>query len=264
MRFSGIARTGMGWMAVWCFASAASAAGTLESFEGAISTPPTASSTTQTGGQAEGGKNGFGLFLNLVFGIFADSDAAEYAEPTSFFEEAGVSQTGPVLARRERGDPQLANVRLDIGYQNLQSDVRAIDGGIEIGSGHYALHYRSTHFYETRSDDVLRMQQTHFLWRATTQPGVEADFGIGYLSIEASRHSSGISLTVPIRWKINNWSAVEMRAAWAEVNGHGVSDYDLSFGFLRPFAGLRLGYRYIDARGVPPLQGPYIGLSLYY
>ena len=250
----------IGLGALW-FAGAVCAEGTLKDFESTIATPTPAS---KTGGQYHSGTNGFGIFLDLVFGIFADSDASGYSEPSSFFEDAGASQTAPTFPRRERGDPQMANLRLDAGYQNLQSDVRAIDGGIEIGSGHYALHHRSTHFYETQPDDVLRIRQTHLLWRATTQPGVEADFGIGYVSIEGSRYSSGISLTVPIRWKINNWSAVEMRAAWAEVNGHGVTDYDLAFGLRQPFAGLRLGYRHIDAHNTPALQGPYIGLSLYY
>ena len=247
---------GVGLLTLMWIPRQAPAESILDNFESEISTPRRSAPAAATDTGHHGRLNGFDLFLNLVFGIYADSESSGFSsdtDPTHF--------NAPP---REPGDPQMSYVRLDAGYQNLRSDVTAVDGGIEIGFRNYALHHRTTRFKETQPDDILRMQQTHFLWRATTQPGVEADFGLGYISIEGDRQSSGLSATVPIRWKVQEWAHVELRAAWAEVNGHGVSDYDLAIGLLGRYAGVRIGYRYIDAHNVPALQGPYVGLSLYY
>jgi hypothetical protein len=249
---SGLTLRCIGYLAAVWFPGAVAAQGTLDTFEREITRPraPAPAPATETNTIHSGRLNGFDLFLNMVFGIYADSENAD----------STLLNAPP----RESGDPQMSYVRLDAGYQNLRSDVRAVDGAIEMGFRGYALHHRTTRFKESQPDDTLRMQQTHFLWRATTEPGVEADFGLGYISFEGNQRSSGLSATVPIRWKVQERVHVELRAAWAEVNGHGVSDYDLALGLLGRFAGIRLGYRHIDAHNVPALQGPYVGLSLYY
>jgi hypothetical protein len=250
----------VGYLAALLLPGGVAAQGTLETFEREIATPRAPASTpapaAETNTVHSGRLNGFDLFLNMVFGIYAD------AESSGFSNDSDPTQLS--APPREAGDPQMSYVRIDAGYQNLRSDVVAADGGLEIGVRNFALHHRSTRFKESQPDDTLRMQQTHFLWRATTEPGVEANFGLGYLSFDGNQRSSGLSATVPIRWKVQEWVHVDLRAAWAEVNGHGVSDYDLAIGLLGRFAGVRLGYRYIDVHNAPALQGPYVGLSLYY
>ncbi|MEQ1879992.1 MAG: hypothetical protein ABL878_03380 [Burkholderiales bacterium] len=257
-KLSGLALRCIGCLAALWIPGGVAAQGTLETFEREVLAPRASvpAPAAETHFVHSGRLNGFDLFLNMVFGIYADSESPGFSNDTDL--------THLNAAPREPGDPQMSYIRLDAGYQNLRSDVLAADGGLEIGFRNYALHHRSTRFKESRPDDILRMQQTHFLWRATTQPGVEADFGLGHVSLEGNQRSSGLSATVPIRWKVQEWVHVELRAAWAEVNGHGLSDYDLAIGLLGRFAGVRLGYRYIDAHNVPALQGPYVGLSFYY
>ena len=230
-------------------------AGTLEGFESAISTPKV-SVDAASGEHYSDGTNWFNALLNLLVVGFSEAEA--------YSEGAAPVDTLTWLQQRKPGDAQMSVIRLDAGYQHLRSDVTGRDAGIEIGLRHYALHHRSTRLDERHPADVLRMDQTHLLLRGATQPGVELAFGIGALVIEGNSRNSGPSLTIPMKWRVFDWAAVEFRPAWAEINGHRVSDYDLAIGWLGRFAGLRAGYRHIAAHDSPALRGPYLGLSLYY
>ncbi len=234
-------------------------AGTFQDFESGIAAPKTASDTSsnqQTSGVQHGGSTWFEALLNLLVVGFSEAEA--------YSEGAAPVDTLTWLQQRKSGEAQMSVIRLDAGYQCLRSDVNGRDAGLEIGLRHYALHHRSTRLDERHPADVLRMDQTHLLLRGATQPGVELAFGIGALVIEGDSRNSGPSLTIPMKWRVFDWGAVEFRPAWAEINGHRVSDYDLAIGWLGRFAGLRAGYRHIAAHDSPALRGPYLGLSLYY
>ena len=229
-------------------------AGTLQDFESGISTPPAA--RTESSDHYSDGTNWFNAFLNFLVAGFSEAEA---------YSEGGAPvDTLTWLQQRKPGAAQMSVIRLDAGYQYLRSDVTGRDAGIEIGLRHYALHHRSTRLDEQHPADVLRMDQTHLLLRGATQPGVELAFGIGALVIEGDSRNSGPSLTIPMKWRVFDRGAVEFRPAWAEINGHRVSDYDLAIGWLGRFAGLRAGYRHIAAHDSPALRGPYLGLSVYF
>ncbi len=230
-------------------------AGTLEGFESGISTAKV-SADAASGDHSSDGTNWFNALLNLLVVGFSEAEA--------YSEGAAPVDTLTWLQQRKSGEAQMSVIRLDAGYQYLRSDVTGRDAGLEIGLRHYALHHRSTRLDERHPADVLRMDQTHLLLRGATQPGVELAFGIGALVIEGDSRNSGPSLTIPMKWRVFDWGAVEFRPAWAEINGHRVSDYDLAIGWLGRFAGLRAGYRHIAAHDSPALRGPYLGLSLYY
>ena len=59
------------------------------------------------------------------------------------------------------------------------------------------------------------------------------------------------------------WAGLELRPAWADINGNTIADYELGVVLGPGYVSLRAGYRWTLSPG-EALQGPYAGLSLHF
>lgn len=171
---------------------------------------------------------------------------------------AGVE--GTTVQPRRSGEALIPFVRVDAGYQAVESDVDAIDARLEVGFGPFAVQGRGTHYREDDPDDELDLMQAHALYRMSFGSKVEVDLGVGAMVLSGDDTRHGISGTVPIL--IHPWEVVglEFRPAWAGLGGHTVGDYDLALVVGWRYLRLRSGYRWLSS-GPASLNGPTIGLS---
>lgn len=165
---------------------------------------------------------------------------------------------------REPGETLIPFLAVDINRQNVESDVTATDVRAEVGWAMFGAQWRHTRFEEKFPSDHLDLDQAHLLYRMSFSPRLETDIGIGVLVLDGNNYNSGSSMTVPIRFRANDWISMEFRPAWGRINGNSISDYDVSVTVTRRHAGLRIGYRDVDSGGGNELKGPYAGVSFQY
>lgn len=259
-------------IACWSFSGFARA-GILNEFEKEIGTPEvTNSGTTQpknsnsnkqwngNNPNSENSNSDCDNFLACLVEVLIDwstnTNNMSLSESTSF------NDTINEINEREPGDPINSVFRLDASHQNLQSDVSAVDYGAEFSYAIFALHYRSTSLHEPSAIDDLQIKQASVLIRGADKTFSIA-FGVGAATISGQQQNTGSMYTIPIKSRVNNYLIFGFRPTLMIINGHLIQDYDVSGELLWRYAGVRLGYRYIDA-GNNSLRGPYMGLSAYY
>jgi len=171
---------------------------------------------------------------------------------------------GYVFAKpREIGEVLIPFFRLDAAYQNVDSDVDAIDVRAELGYGPVALSIRDTNYQESDPDDELEIFQMHALYRMSFSETFEVDAGLGILTIDGNDQNSGFSLTMPVLIRSTENLGFEFRPSWSSVNGNLIQDYDVGAMFGMRFVSLRAGYRWIESENTS-LNGPYLGISIHF
>lgn len=178
-------------------------------------------------------------------------------------------QPRPIDARyafaepRETGEVLIPFFRLDAAYQNVDSDVEAIDIRAELGYGPIALSIRDTNYQESDPDDELEIFQMHALYRMSFSEAFEVDAGLGILTIDGDGQNSGLSLTLPVLIRYTENLGFEFRPSWSSVNGNTIQDYDVGAMLGMRFVALRAGYRWIESENTS-LNGPYLGISIHF
>ncbi len=164
------------------------------------------------------------------------------------------------VLENQPGDGLRPLVRFDFGYQNVESDVDAMDYRFEVGVDHLALQWRRTTYAETTPADDLDYDQGHVLFRFY-DANFEIDFGLGYASLNGDTYHSGLSATIPVLIQAYDFLGFELRPSWSYIGRNSISDYDLSVTLGWDYAVCRLGYRWVRTDN-EALDGPYVGLSL--
>ena len=162
---------------------------------------------------------------------------------------------------RKNGELTIPFLRLDAVYQNIESDVEAMDYRGEIGYGPVAAHYNLTQLEEDDPDDTLDLHRVYLMYRMMFGSRFELDMGAGALIIDGNDTNSGFSYTMPLNAKFNDWLGAEFRPTWSKVNDNDVDEYDLSVLLGKKYANLKVGYRWIKAND-ESLNGPYAGISV--
>jgi hypothetical protein len=181
--------------------------------------------------------------------------------------DAGVSPTsGPGdedKEVREKGDPIRPFARVDASYQHMSSRLKAQDYFVELGYDPIALSGRFTHYMETDPDDSMDAIEVFLLYRMEFVKKFEVDLGIGDMLLDGESSHSGISFTVPVKFKPVDYVWLEFRPAIASINGNFMQDYDLSAHVGWRYASVKAGYRWYMSPN-ETLDGPYLGVSIYY
>lgn len=165
------------------------------------------------------------------------------------------------VGRRQLGEFTTPFLRLDAVYQDIESDVDAMDYRAELGYGPVAVHYNLTHLNEDDPDDALVLHRLYGMYRMSFGSRFEWDFGAGILTIDGDDRNTGFSFTMPLIAKFIDWLGAEFRPAWSVVNDNNIHEYDLGLLLGKQYANVKAGYRWISA-GAESLNGPYAGLSL--
>jgi hypothetical protein len=154
-------------------------------------------------------------------------------------------------------------VCLDLRYQDVESDVSALDARAEIGYGPLGLAVRYTHYAEESPADELDIVQWHGLYRMSFTEHVEVDIGYGSMTLHGDARHSGSSMTVPVRIGFDVPVALVFRPTWSWIGDNSISDYDVGLLYLWPYVSVSLGYRWFEC-GDTTLNGAFVGVSARY
>ena len=183
--------------------------------------------------------------------------------PITWLARDGVSEATRLAASREAADPILPGARLDVVYQDVDSDVDAFAYSIELGQGPLGAEFRQTHYREDEPSGTLDIFQLHGLCRMCALEELEVDLALGAVRIEGDESNTGFSFGFPMRYWPDENIGVEFRPAWGSIHGTWTRDYDLSALVRYEHTSLRLGYRWMESPE-ESLNGPYVGLSFRY
>jgi hypothetical protein len=161
------------------------------------------------------------------------------------------------------GEPVIPFFRLDAFYQDVESDVRAVDVSGELGYGPLAFQYRHTHYTQDRPDNDLDLGQALGLYRMSFSQYVEVDLGFGAMTLDGVNRRSGFEFTVPLTIQPSPYVGARFHPAWGYLSHNTIKDFTLLLtGSLR-FASLEAGYRWVSVGGVS-LDGPVIGAAFHF
>jgi hypothetical protein len=164
---------------------------------------------------------------------------------------------------RDVGYPILPGMELDLMYQNVESDIYALDGRAELGFGLLGLQYRDTYYKEEVPDESMNIRQLHGFLRLSDGKIFELDLGLGGLSVDKASAAYGFSATTPFQMHFQPGLGVEFRPAWSKLNGKWIRDYDLRFVYTYEYFSAKVGYRWLEASGVE-LDGVQFGASIHF
>jgi hypothetical protein len=165
------------------------------------------------------------------------------------------------LEARELGDPLVPFVRLDFAYQEVQSDVEALDYRAQVGYGPFALELNQTRYEETDPSSRLDFYRLWGLYRLSYSERIEVDLGAGGLILDGNDRSSGLSLTMPVLVRPYDWLLVEFRPIWSTIHGSDIDEYEAGLLFNWESLALKVGYRWTHSPNMS-LDGPFFGLSI--
>jgi len=254
-------------------------AGKLGDFEQeTITGPPKTKYTANSGCYAkneEKGDLGDEIFGDCISGCIASGCLQEfvsglikamYVGGTNSLAQTKPSETATQevpTPLRSTGEPLIPLLRLDMSYQNVESDVAALDARVELGYGPLGIQYRYTTYREDEPDDTLDVTQFHFLYRMSFMATMGIDVGVGVFTVEGNEENSGFSLTLPIHAHSSKGWGMEFRPALADINDTTIEDYALGFFLSRRYVMFQAGYRWLSAN-TTSLNGPYAGFSLLF
>ncbi len=197
-----------------------------------------------------------GIFHILFSGTDDEEDERNTLQP----RERGGQPSGEPVELPSR-HPLLPVFMVDGAYQNVDSDVGALDTRIELGISVFAAQGRFTWYFEDAPSDELGMHQLHGLFRLPFGERLKVGVGVGALILDGNNQNSGFSMTTPLLFSVNKTVGLEFRPTWSWVNENRLDDYDVSLSLNDGFTALRVGYRSVQSEH-ESLNGPYAGFSV--
>ncbi len=175
-------------------------------------------------------------------------------------EEYRSAQDTEPSARRS-GDALLPFLRLDLLHQNVEGDVTALDSRFEAGSGSLAVEARRTVYREEQPSDNLEIGELHGLYRMSPNSDFEIDAGVGILSVKGNGTTSGLSITIPLRYHPAESFGLEFRPVWSSLKDNAIQDLEAAVLIGWRYASIKAGYRWMHSPH-QSLDGPETGISL--
>jgi len=164
---------------------------------------------------------------------------------------------------RKRGEPLIPTVRFDAAYQDVESDVEALDLRLQVGHGPLAFEVDRTRYEEDEPSDHLDLYRLYGLLRMSYGERVEVDLGLGGIILDGDDRDSGFSATTPVLIHPWDWLVFEFRPMWSKIHGSRIDEYELGLLFNWEWAAFKAGYRWTHSPN-ESLDGPFLGLSIRY
>ncbi len=153
------------------------------------------------------------------------------------------------------------SLRLDAGYQNAKSDVRALDFRAEGGYNFLAVQGRFTYYNEQEPADELWLNYLHGLLRLSLGEQFALGAGAGAIILDGNDRNLGFSLTTPVLFYLQDSLGFEFRPVWSWIRDNAIHDYDAGLVLGSQHTAFRAGYRWVYTNG-ERLEGPYLGLTV--
>jgi len=195
------------------------------------------------------------LEVSAVVALFGGIQSWERIQPPA----TPVDGTPPV---RSRGEPLIPFLRLDVTYQDVKSDVQAVDGRAETGYGPLGVQARWTHYTEDVPQTDLDFTQIHGLYRMSFGRYGEIDLGMGAGILGGDEKHSGFSLALPMTVQPIPQLGFAFRPSWTSIENNSITDYDVHLSAGLPYVTVETGYRWLSAGGAS-LDGPFLGGAIH-
>ena len=163
------------------------------------------------------------------------------------------------LAPRHHGDPKIPFARIDFAFMRVSETIDALDLLMEVGYGPFAAQYAHTRYDESSPSDTLDVTHLLGLYRMTFSNWVEADLGLGALTLDGNETTHRFAISTPLLIHSPHHWGIEFRPLWSSL----AARYDLAALATWKNVSLKLGYRWLRAKD-ESLNGPHLGLSLRY
>ncbi len=199
------------------------------------------------------GDLGAGLFAGLVLapGEASWARVSDDADRLADFD----------LDARELGDPLLPFVRLDFAYQDVESDIEALDYRAQVGYGPFAFELNQTRYEEKNPSSRLDFYRLWGLYRLSYSERIEVDLGVGGVILDGNDRNSGFSMTTPVLVQACDWLLIEFRPIWSTIHGSDIDEYEAGVLLNWESLAVKAGYRWTHSPNMS-LDGPFIGLSI--
>lgn len=195
------------------------------------------------------------LEIPAILTLFGGIQSWERIQPPA----TPVNLTPPL---RSRGEPLIPFFRLDLTYQDVKSDVQAVDGRAEAGYGPLGVQVRRTHYTEEVPHSDLDFTQIHGLYRMSFGRYAEVDLGFGAGILAGHEKHSGFSFALPMTCQPISWLGFAFRPSWTSIEDKSIADYDVHLSAGLPYITLETGYRWLSTDGAG-LDGPFLGGSIH-
>lgn len=230
-------------------------AGKLNDFEKEATKDTPEPATRSSSTDSDEGDDSFSEFLiGVIFYTFAYGGISSWER---------MKLNSSVIETRILGEPGLPILRFDTSYQDVESDVYAIDNRLEVGYGPFGCDYRITKYHESTPKTNLDITSVHGIYRMSFTRFVEVGLGLGNMTLEGINKHSGFSVLIPLHIQFSDIWSFQFRSSWSALRNNDVSDYDFGIMYTRGFGSIRVGYRSVSS-GNEQLKGPHIGFSAHF
>ncbi len=239
-------------------------AGTLDNFEEEATDDEHPSQGYQPASDDDDDESLLWVILRGIFRIFflGDDDDDDYARTDGGSHARPESGSRSPSGYFPRYNPVLRpSLRLDAGYQNAKSDVRALDFRAEGGYDFLAAQGRFTYYNEQDPADEMWLNYLHGLLRMSLGNQFVVGAGAGAIILDGNDRNSGFSLTAPVLFYPQDSLGFEFRPVWSWIRDSAIHDYDAGLVLGSKHTAFRAGYRWVYTDG-ESLEGPYLGLTV--
>lgn len=192
--------------------------------------------------------------------VQSDSSISDIGPDTNTDDEQ--KQTSRMKTpKREPGEALIPIIRVDAAYQSAGADIESANYLAEAGYGPVGIFYNTAHFMENAPHDKMDLTHTLILYRMSIRDFAEIDLGIGETILSGNNTHTGTAYAIPLRFKINPYSGVEIRSVFSTIKDNQITDYDLSVYVHYDYFYTMAGYRWLKS-GPETLSGPYVGVSI--
>lgn len=152
-------------------------------------------------------------------------------------------------------------LRIDAAYQDVETDVRALDFLGEAGYGGLGILLRDSEYFEDDPSDELTIAYALAIIRLSIEDILIIGGGAGGVIVDGDSAQSGYSFTLPVRIRPIRYFSLEFLGIWSSVNDNPIKDYDIGAVAGHENISAKAGYRWVMTEN-ESLNGPYAGITV--
>lgn len=174
-------------------------------------------------------------------------------ESKAYFSQTDALSDGP-------NAPAVFSIIADLQYQKINTHISTINLNFEVSNGRQGIHGLVSNFFDSSSADDLQYIQVHGLYKPLGQRNFSLSLGVGIGSLRGKHTTSGFSIYIPIRYKLNRIFSAEAHGSITSLNQNPIIDTRLSIKVGYQRTSLVLSYLSFHSPG-ESLHGPALGVS---